>query len=162
MSEFKREPRYVVFKLTDIGRYLTQGEQESLMCIGDEIAQCRADDGRPPFNAVVVEQDWPEFEPVWEMIEARMTGSPVPSAPDVYVDQILPLVLEVCNDWVSFGLPSTEAINAAFLDSTGDRGKYPKPLDALVRLVTAAAKKHPTPERIAEWEKFLAAAKEES
>ena len=44
------------------------------------------DDGKPPFNAVVVEQDWPEFEMVWDAIEARMTanvkvtGSPALSA----------------------------------------------------------------------------------
>ena len=75
MSEFKREPRYVVFKLKDIEKYLTQGEKDSLMCIGDEIACARADDGKPPFNAVVVEQDWPEFEMVWDAIEARMTAN---------------------------------------------------------------------------------------
>ena len=75
MSEFKREPRYVVFKLKDIEKYLTQGEKDSLMCIGDEIACGRADDGKPPFNSVVVEQDWPEFEMVWDAIEARMTAN---------------------------------------------------------------------------------------
>ena len=71
-DEFKREPRYVVFKIKDIEKYLTQGEKDSLMCIGEEIAFSRADDGKPPFNAVVVEQDWPEFEMVWAAIEARM------------------------------------------------------------------------------------------
>lgn len=75
ISDFKREPRYVVFKIKDIDKYLTQGEKDSLMCIGDEIACARADDGRPPFNAVVVEQDWPEFEMVWDAIEARMTAN---------------------------------------------------------------------------------------
>ncbi|MCP5233595.1 MAG: hypothetical protein H6948_16210 [Zoogloeaceae bacterium] len=76
-SDFKREPRYVVFKIKDIEKYLTQGEKDSLMCIGDEIACARADDGRPPFNAVVVEQDWPEFEMVWDTIEARMTANAI-------------------------------------------------------------------------------------
>ena len=71
-NEFKREPRYVVFKIKDIENYLTQGEKDSLMCIGEEIATARADDGKPPFNAVVVEQDWPEFEMVWASIESRM------------------------------------------------------------------------------------------
>lgn len=77
MSEFKREPRYVVFKLKDIEKYLTEGEKDSLMCIGDEIAYGRANDGKQPFNAVVVEQDWPEFEPTWAAIEARMTANAV-------------------------------------------------------------------------------------
>jgi len=70
----KREPRYVVFKIKDMDKYLTQGEKEGLLCVGEEIQVCRANDGKPPLNAVVVEQDWPEFEVVWEMIEARMTG----------------------------------------------------------------------------------------
>lgn len=74
MSEFKKEPRYVVFKIKDIEKYLTPGQASRLMLFGDHIAEGRADDGRPPFNAVVVEQDWPEFDVVWEMIEARMTG----------------------------------------------------------------------------------------
>ena len=74
MSEFKREPRYVVFKIKDIAKYLTQWEKDSVMRIGEEIACARADDGKPPFNAVVVEQDWPEFETTWAAIEARMIG----------------------------------------------------------------------------------------
>jgi hypothetical protein len=61
--------------MTDIEKYLTQVEKDSLMCIGDEIECARADDGKPPFNAVVVEQDWPEFEMVWDAIEARMTAN---------------------------------------------------------------------------------------
>lgn len=71
---FVREPRYLVFKIKDTEKYLTQGEKDSLMSIDDEISCARADEGKPPFNAVVVEQDWPEFDLVWEMIEARMTG----------------------------------------------------------------------------------------
>ena len=75
MSAFVREPRYIVFKLKDIDKYLTHGEKDSLMCIGEEIAFGRNYDGKPPFNAVVIEQDWPEFEPAWAAIEARMTSS---------------------------------------------------------------------------------------
>lgn len=72
MNEFKREPRYVVFKLSDIEKYLTAGEKDSLMCMGEEIAFGRKEDGQPPFNAVVVEQDLPGFEMVWAAIEARV------------------------------------------------------------------------------------------
>ena len=64
----------MVFKIKDIAKYLTQWEKDSVMRIGEEIACARADDGKPPFNAVVVEQDWPEFETTWAAIEARMIG----------------------------------------------------------------------------------------
>lgn len=74
-QEFVREPRYYVLKLKDINRYLDKAEYDFLMSIGNLIANGRAADGKPPFNAAVVEQDWPEFEPVWAMIEARMKGA---------------------------------------------------------------------------------------
>jgi len=70
MSEFKREPRYIVFKIKDLERY--QINTERLHDIGNIIACGRKEDGKPPFNAVVVEQDWPEFDVVWDLIEERM------------------------------------------------------------------------------------------
>jgi hypothetical protein len=72
MSEFKREPRYIVFKIKDILGVLTGDEQRELQRLGNKIAKGRARAGKAPFNAVVVEQDWPEFEPTWEAIETRM------------------------------------------------------------------------------------------
>ena len=75
MSDFKREPRYVVFKIKDIHAYLSAAQIDALQTAGETIAVGRAISGKAPFNAVVVEQDWPEFEPTWEAIEARMTGN---------------------------------------------------------------------------------------
>lgn len=76
MSEqFKREPRYVVFKIKDINAYLSAAQIDALQTAGETIAAGRAIAGKPPFNAVVVEQDWPEFEMVWDAIEARMTAN---------------------------------------------------------------------------------------
>ena len=83
MSEFKKEPRYVVFKIKDIHAYLNTAQIDALQTAGETIAVGRAISGKPPFNAVVVEQDWPEFEMVWDAIDARMTanaGSNGPSA----------------------------------------------------------------------------------
>jgi len=49
MSEFKREKRYIVHKI-----------------------------GKPDWNksCVVVEEDWPEYEIVWNMIADRVNGDP--------------------------------------------------------------------------------------
>lgn len=74
MSQFKREARYAVFKLKDMLQYLTQAEISELYRMGGKIAARRRHDGRPPLNAVVVEQDWPEFEMVWASIERRMSA----------------------------------------------------------------------------------------
>lgn len=75
VSEFKREPRYVVFKIKDILAHLSPDQVELVEHLGRLIAHGRAQEGKPPFNAVVVEQDWPEFEPTWAAIEARMTAN---------------------------------------------------------------------------------------
>jgi hypothetical protein len=73
VNEFVREPRYIVFKLKDIEKYLSSCDLSILMNMGREIHAGRLADGKAPFNAVVVEQDWPEFEPTWAAIEARMS-----------------------------------------------------------------------------------------
>lgn len=71
-NKFKREVRYAVFKLKDILKNCSPEQLEKLDEIGYTITVSRRLDGKPPFNAVVVEQDWPEFEMVWAAIEARM------------------------------------------------------------------------------------------
>jgi hypothetical protein len=76
-AAFVKEPRYVVLKIKDMKAYLGNELFRKVMDAGEKIAEYRAYDGKPPFNAVVVEQDWPEFDVVWEMIEARVTGNPV-------------------------------------------------------------------------------------
>ncbi len=70
-NQFKREPRYVVLKIKDIHAYLSPAQIEALQIAGETIAVGRSIEGKSPFNAVVVEQDWPEFEMVWAMIEER-------------------------------------------------------------------------------------------
>ena len=66
MSEFKREVRYTVIKHSQ----LTESQMQYLKgCIFGE--------GIPTVEAVVVEADWPEYQPVWKMIEDRVTGAPV-------------------------------------------------------------------------------------
>ena len=69
--DFKREPRYVVFKIKDIHAYLSAAQIDALQTAGETIAVGRALEGKLPFNTVVVEEDWPEFEPTWAAIEAR-------------------------------------------------------------------------------------------
>lgn len=64
MSEFQRGNRYVVIKLAN----LTSRQHEKLPNLLDSFASACV-------NSVIVESDWPEFEPVWRMIEARTKGA---------------------------------------------------------------------------------------
>lgn len=65
---FQREERYIVAKLG----YLTEGQEFRLRRF---LANCE----QPERRYVVVESDWPEYEDVWAMIEARCTGKPLQS-----------------------------------------------------------------------------------
>ena len=84
-NEFKREDRYIVFKLSDVERYLTDADRAHLAMMKNEIDAGRDCANKPPFKGLIVESDWPEYEPTWRAIEARVTGAqaqPAPSAPD--------------------------------------------------------------------------------
>ncbi len=65
MSEkFEREERYIVFKLKDLSEHKA-GWVRDVIRLNDI----------PTVDAVVVEADWPEYEPTWAAIERRSTGA---------------------------------------------------------------------------------------
>ncbi|MCK2123860.1 hypothetical protein [Pseudomonas sp. PNPG3] len=91
MSEkFEREERYIVFKVKDLS-------QHKLGWVRDVIRL----NGIPTVDAVVVESDWPEYEPTWAAIERRVTGAPA------WVGVGLPPVGTVCEvqDWANGDTP---------------------------------------------------------
>lgn len=72
MSDFERENRYSVAKHTDIRRYLTSDEIHELCKLLGKVDAGRVIEGKKYLNCVVVEDDWPEYESVWEAIEKRV------------------------------------------------------------------------------------------
>ena len=90
-TKFEREDRYVVFKKSDISKHLSYREQEELHMLMQLVADGRRKSGKPPLECVVVERDWPEYEPTWQALEARVTGAqPAPSVPvDVIADYLV-------------------------------------------------------------------------
>lgn len=76
---FQREERYTVLKITDVGQALDADECEALIHYEQKVAAWRENNGKRPLVAVVVESDWPEYEPTWAAIEQRMTGRALPS-----------------------------------------------------------------------------------
>lgn len=73
MNEFKREKRYEIAKCSDVDKYLSDSEMSQLCELLDKISFGRQQDNRGILKAVVIESDWPEYEPTWQAIEARMT-----------------------------------------------------------------------------------------
>lgn len=74
MSTFKREGRYIVLKLKDIA-LLSDEHKRQLEDVCDQVKVIRADRGAGKMECVVVENDWPEYEYVWSLIQQRMEGS---------------------------------------------------------------------------------------
>jgi hypothetical protein len=71
----KRETRYIVLKLTDVSAALTDAETKALKNICDKVTRHRVQRGASMMDCVVVEHDWPEYEPVWSMIERRVDAT---------------------------------------------------------------------------------------
>lgn len=74
MSKFKRENRYVVLKISDLEK-LGQSSRDELEVICQNVELVREATGKRPLRCVVVEDDWPEHEQVWAMIEARCSAN---------------------------------------------------------------------------------------
>lgn len=67
---FKREERYIVVKLTDLAKVPANYHAalvQPLLSLQSHL---------PRREFLVIESDWPEFEPAYQMIEERMTGRP--------------------------------------------------------------------------------------
>lgn len=64
---FEREDRYIVIKISHLHC------ADALINVARELTLRNFLDAQEiiPVEAVVVEADWPEYEPVWKMIEAR-------------------------------------------------------------------------------------------
>lgn len=74
---FKREERYIVIKRKDLIEALTNLDQEDTGVFNRilrEVALVRKNSGKSPLKCVVVERDWPEYEPTWKVIEDRVNN----------------------------------------------------------------------------------------
>jgi hypothetical protein len=80
--EFEREDRYVVIKRSDLETIPNRPVVHEFLAALAEVSahSCRI----PQRRFLVIESDWPEYEPTWAAIERRMTGAalaePVPPA----------------------------------------------------------------------------------
>lgn len=68
MTEFQREERYVVIKISKMHPHPTFRAKH--------LSALKRDHGDALVDCVVVERDWPEHEHVWSMLESRITGAP--------------------------------------------------------------------------------------
>ena len=76
----EREHRYWVAKTKDVEKYLSEEQQLSLDRFLTKIRIGRLKDGKADVKTVCVDSDWPEYETVWRMIEARVDGKASPAS----------------------------------------------------------------------------------
>lgn len=72
-EQFERQLRYYVIKRTD-ALSLSKEDRFTLMDLLGKVDKVRRARGKKTLDCVVVEHDWPEFEPVWAMVAARMSA----------------------------------------------------------------------------------------
>jgi hypothetical protein len=109
MTNFQREKRYIVIKKTDLEAIqisLAPVEKQSFNNVLDELAKYRDVVGKAPLECVVVEKDWPEFELVWKLIEARMTGT---QYPDIKLNHTTEELEQACENSFSNGVDAAHA-----------------------------------------------------
>ncbi len=68
-----RENRYLVIKRKDMVSALTAREIRRLNQLRRKVALARRKAKKEPLVCVVVESDWPEYQPTWRAIENRVT-----------------------------------------------------------------------------------------
>jgi hypothetical protein len=72
-NNFTREARYIVIKASDAQQF-SFSDKIKLMDVEAASQAIRKARGKQPMECVVIESDWPEYEPAWQMIEQRMKG----------------------------------------------------------------------------------------
>ena len=76
MNDFKQENRYIVLKRTDV-EGLSNRDLLSLSRLCQKVDVLRAKHGKLALKCVVVEKDWPEYQPTWDAIKKRVLGEPL-------------------------------------------------------------------------------------
>lgn len=74
-ASFEREDRYIVIKRSDLAN-VPVAYRSALV---DPLFHLQAH--LPQRECLVIESDWPEYEPTWAAIQARVTGQPAPTEP---------------------------------------------------------------------------------
>ncbi|WP_440061506.1 hypothetical protein ACTAB0_11685 [Pseudomonas syringae] len=72
VDEFQREDRYIVIKRSDLKKVPASYRSHLVDPMFSLLAHL------PNRECLVIESDWPEYEPAWKAIEARMSGAAPP------------------------------------------------------------------------------------
>lgn len=128
----KREQRYLVLKIADIERELSPFQRGQLAEYAAVVEIGRASRGKPPLECVVVESDWPEYEPVWKMIADRVDGVPKPEPVGYFDLHPMYLLRGYGQPFVSVSVALTDDVHPFML--TSPVPLYAEPVDQSARI----------------------------
>ena len=94
----EREHRYWVAKTKDVEKYLSEEQQLSLDRFLTKIRIGRLKDGKADVKTVCVDSDWPEYETVWKMLEARVDGKASPASTPEVRESVIEAIAEALGD----------------------------------------------------------------
>ena len=72
----ERYNKYLVLKISDIEKYLSDDKQLKLDALATCIRLGRLNDGKHDQQYVCIAADWPMYEQVWSMVESFVDGKP--------------------------------------------------------------------------------------
>ena len=101
LGEKRKEEKYLVLKLDDIGKYLSPVAKDQLKHICARIGLGRTNDGKEDNHYVVVNEDEPYSEWVWSLVLGKPL--PDPNLPTCYGNMPHQMTENghcvICNTW---------------------------------------------------------------
>lgn len=70
---FERKEKYIVIKIEDARKYLSEAQQSNLAAILQVISIGRYEDGKDVRNFVCISDKLPIYEQVWKLLEKQCT-----------------------------------------------------------------------------------------
>lgn len=157
---FEREDRYIVIKRKHLARLPAELQIRLKQALEDATAFLDKIEG------LVVESDWPEYEPTWQAIEARVTGSDWPGNALPPVGETVVFQYDDMTEFTYAGLESGVLVKiimhfdctdqtraAAFLYDTPEGVRTAQAVAGCFKpLIQATAKPEPVTEAAPEWD----------
>lgn len=139
----KLENRYLVFKRSDVDAYFNDDEKITLNVLTEIYKNARRDRGKKDLEALIIEKDWPEYEPVKQMLLNRHCASKLKAL--VYVDGLGGLSVLKCSDELKAAIK-----NESVYDIFGYNDKAPIPTKNGV-YQASISKKHETDDELSSY-----------
>lgn len=85
-TPFEKERRYLAFKLSDLGRALSDNERVELYAMHMKVNDARGKQGLPIHDTITLDDDWHCYVQAWQLLQAEVEGRPMTVVCDQKLD----------------------------------------------------------------------------